>query len=94
MFDILEKYKEQGHFFFQQTDQLSNVCNMPNASSGVYVIYALERGRVNLVYIGRFLSGKQFDDLTVISWVKQMQLKTLKRLIFTGRLLLETLIRT
>lgn len=80
MFDILEKYKEQGHFFFQRTDQLSDVCNMPNAGSGVYIIYALERGRVNLVNIGRFSTGKQFDDLTVISWVKRMRLENIEAL--------------
>lgn len=80
MFDILEKYKAQGHFFFQRTDQLLDVCNLPSVGSGVFVIYALERGRVNLVNIGRFSTGKQFDDQMVISWVKRMRLENIEAL--------------
>jgi hypothetical protein len=65
MIDLLEKYKNQGHFFFQPDDKLSQVCNAPEDKSGVYVIYALEHGRVNLIYIGR--SGKKGGDGTLVN---------------------------
>jgi hypothetical protein len=56
MFDELNKYKESGHFFFKPIDNLGQVCNAPTDKSGVYIIYALKDGRIELIYIGR--SGK------------------------------------
>lgn len=58
MFDELNKYKNKNHFFLKPTDKLSQVCNAPDSSngmfiSGVYVVYALAKGRIDLVYIGR-----------------------------------------
>lgn len=52
MFDILEKYKTNGHFFFNPTGSLDEECNAPDDKDGVYVVYELKNGRVNLVYIG------------------------------------------
>ena len=52
MFDELEKYKNNDHFFFDEREPLSEVCNAPKDKSGVYVVYELVRGKVNLVYIG------------------------------------------
>ncbi|WP_295669272.1 hypothetical protein [uncultured Mucilaginibacter sp.] len=52
MFDILDKYKKQGHFFFKPTDLLDEVCNAPDDRDGVYVVYELKNGRVTLVHIG------------------------------------------
>lgn len=53
MFDELSKYKNQGHFFFQQGDSLveksKDVPNLP----GVYYILRLANGAVDLVYIGK-----------------------------------------
>jgi len=60
MFDELKKYRENGHFIFKPDDKLSAVCNAPKACSGIYLIYALENGKVNLVYIG--ISGKEGPD--------------------------------
>ena len=60
MFDELNKYKQQGHFFFKPDDRLSSVCNAPNNSSGIYLINALENGKVNLIYIG--ISGRKGSD--------------------------------
>ncbi|PSL26435.1 hypothetical protein [Chitinophaga ginsengisoli] len=60
MFDILDKYKEQGHFFLTPEQDLQTVCNAPAGKSGVYVIYALKKGRVELIYIGH--SGKIEKD--------------------------------
>lgn len=58
--DELSKYKQTGHFFFNQTDNLSSVCNAPNDCSGIYLIYALEKGKVNLIYFG--ISGRKDAD--------------------------------
>lgn len=60
MFSELEKYKNSGHFFFNQDNDLKTVCNAPTNKSGVYIVYALENGRVELIYIGR--SGKILSD--------------------------------
>lgn len=60
MFDELKKYKEQGHFVFKPTDNLADVCNAPKACSGIYLIYALQKGKVTLIYIG--ISGRKGVD--------------------------------
>lgn len=60
MFDVLGKYKNTGHFFFRPDDLMSNVCNGPTDNAGVYLVYALKKGRIELVYIGR--SGKLNPD--------------------------------
>lgn len=63
MFDILEKYKAQGHFFLTPEQELETACNAPTDKSGVYIIYALKKGRVELIYIGH--SGKLEKDGTL-----------------------------
>jgi hypothetical protein len=60
MFDILDKYKTQDHFFLTPEQDLETVCNAPADKSGVYIIYALKKGRVELIYIGH--SGKIEKD--------------------------------
>jgi hypothetical protein len=60
MFDELSKYNHCDHFFFNPTDNLRQVCNAPKDKSGVYIVYALKGGRVELIYIGR--SGEVKDD--------------------------------
>jgi hypothetical protein len=52
MFDELEKYKTNDHFFFRATDALEQVCNAPGDKDGVYIVYELKNGRINLVLIG------------------------------------------
>lgn len=52
MFDLLEEYEQQDHFFFSPTQILKEVCNAPMKASGIYLIYALTKGRVLLYYIG------------------------------------------
>jgi len=56
MFEQLEKYKSKGHFFFTKNNELNNVCNAPKNSGGVYLVYALKNGKIEVVYIGS--SGK------------------------------------
>ncbi|RAJ10856.1 hypothetical protein LX64_00463 [Chitinophaga skermanii] len=52
MFNELDKYTYADHFFYKINDNLSQVCNAPIDKSGVYVIYALKDGKIELVYIG------------------------------------------
>ena len=52
MFDELNKYEDNDHFFFEANNELATVCNAPTDKVGVYLVYALERGKINLVYIG------------------------------------------
>jgi|GEM_PF-2506507 len=63
MFDELSKYKQTNHFFFKVTDNLIKVCNAPTDKSGVYIIYALKGGQIELIYIG--CSGKIKSDGTL-----------------------------
>lgn len=65
MFDELERYKETNHFFFRGIDSLGEVCNAPNDKGGVYVIYALRRGKMELIYIGRSGELKQDGQLFI-----------------------------
>jgi len=59
MFDELNKYKS-GRFFLNPNDNLMQVCNAPTNKSGVYIVYALAKGKIELIYIGR--SGKKGAD--------------------------------
>jgi len=79
MFDELNPYKKNGHFFFSPGDYLADVCNAPADKVGVYLVYALKMGRIELVYIGatteeiglkdQILKGEQFGNkLTDMGW--------------------------
>jgi hypothetical protein len=63
MFDELEKYKNKDHFFFKPDDILSQVCNAPDDKSGLYIVYALAKGRIELIYIG--ISGTEQKEGTL-----------------------------
>ncbi|MBN2165607.1 MAG: hypothetical protein JW717_04970 [Marinilabiliaceae bacterium] len=52
MFDELNKYKNKSHFYFRPSDNLGQVCNAPTDKSGVYIVYALKGGQIELIYIG------------------------------------------
>jgi hypothetical protein len=52
MFDLLKKYENAGHFFFSASDDLQEVCNAPTDKAGAYLVYALRKGKIELVYIG------------------------------------------
>lgn len=56
MFDELEKYDSNGHFFFGVEDDLGKVCDAPKNGLGIYMVYALKNGKIELIYIGS--SGK------------------------------------
>lgn len=53
MFDELEKYRLKGSFFFEATNSLEKVCSAPSNQFGVFLVYALQKGRVELIYIGK-----------------------------------------
>lgn len=58
MFDELNKYKINDHFFLEPGKKLSQVCNAPDSSQGIFIsgvllVYALAKGKIDLVYIGR-----------------------------------------
>jgi len=63
MFDEPAKYKYSDHFFFTINDSLIEVCNAPTNKSGIYIVYALKDGQIELVYIG--CSGKIKSDGTL-----------------------------
>ena len=80
MFDELIKYKQADHFFFKRTDNLRKVCNAPSDKSGVYIVYALKGGRIELIYIG--CSGKMKADGTM--FIRKAQLGGMKDRIVNG----------
>lgn len=51
MFDELKKYGEGSHFFFEANKEMATACNAPS-KHGVFLIYLLNRGRIEMVYIG------------------------------------------
>ena len=81
MFDELNKYKHNDHFFFKPTDNLNSFCNAPNDKSGVYIIYALKGGRIDLIYIGR--SGEVKQDGTL--FIRKAGLGGLKDRLVNGK---------
>jgi len=56
MFDELNKYHTNDHFFFASNDHLEHVCSTPKDGAGVYNVFALANGSIELIYIGS--SGK------------------------------------
>jgi hypothetical protein len=60
VFDELDKYTNNGHFFFTAKDELVKKCNAPTNKSGIFLIYALKGGKIELVYIQS--SGELQDD--------------------------------
>lgn len=81
MFDELKKYTHNGHFFFEPTDNLEQVCNAPTDKSGVYIIYALKSGRIELLYIGH--SGEIKQDGTL--FIRKAGLSGLKDRLVNGK---------
>jgi hypothetical protein len=53
MYQELDKYKNKGHFFYTKNDllreQSKDVPNLP----GVYLVYRLAGGKIDIVYIGK-----------------------------------------
>lgn len=81
MLSHLKKYTQNNHFFFKPCNSLQEVCNAPTDKSGVYVVYALKRGRKELIYIGR--SGKLKKDGTM--FIRKAGLGGLKDRLVNGR---------
>lgn len=80
MFDELEKYKKNNHFFFQTYDRLASKCNAPANQIGVYMVYELKKGRIEIVYIGhsgKLLKEEQNGDQPAVN-------KGLKEVIING----------
>jgi hypothetical protein len=76
MFDELSKYKEKDHFFLSSDDDLKTSCNAPS-KNGVFLIYSLNQGRIELVYIGCTDVTSEFQGLKdhIISREKFLKLK-------------------
>lgn len=77
MFDQLEKYERNGHFFFMKGESLKEASKDIPDEPGVYCIYALVAGRVELVYIGKSGSvnqkGKFVKEQKLKGWLNNEQ---------------------
>jgi len=65
LFDELDKYKNNGHFFYDGKASMKVVCNAPEEGIGVYIIYRLSHGNVDLVFIGSYGKVKQSLSLEI-----------------------------
>ena len=92
MFDELEKYKNKGHFFFQKGSMLKEVSkDVPNLP-GIYYIYRLCRGKIDLVYIGKsgtMLSNGKFKDQLLNKRLNNKQDGILRQKFFEQKLMEE-----
>jgi hypothetical protein len=52
MFDEVKKYKKTDHFFLRTDGDLETSCNAPKTSNGVFVVFQLKHGKIDLVFIG------------------------------------------
>ena len=43
MFEELEEYESNGHFFFGENDELGKVCNAPKNGIGIYIVLRSEK---------------------------------------------------
>ncbi len=88
MFDETKKYKKTDHFFLRSDGNLESSCNAPKSSNGVFVVYQLKRGRIDLVLIGSSCKIEKSGSLKMtdslynsivndpqfgISWIKKLQ---------------------
>lgn len=60
MFPELKKYKTQGHFFFMKGNSLKEASNDVPDLPGVFYVFRLAKGKIELVYIGK--SGPIVDQ--------------------------------
>ncbi|MCC5915755.1 MAG: hypothetical protein JJU02_00360 [Cryomorphaceae bacterium] len=76
MFDELNKYQINGHFFFQKGDSLAHQSkNVPNLP-GVYYILRLARGKIDIVFIGKsgaVLQNGDFIDQSLRNCINNNQ---------------------
>ncbi|KAF2513786.1 hypothetical protein [Flavobacterium foetidum] len=52
MYKDLEKFKVSGSFTFTVEDSLEQVCNAPEGSAGIFVVYAVEGNEKELIMVG------------------------------------------
>ena len=52
MFSEIEQYENNGHFFFDGETHIKDVCNAPKSGVGIYLVYALKNGKIELIYVG------------------------------------------
>ena len=81
MFDELNKYKHNDHFFIKPTENLGQICNAPIDKSGVYIFYALKNCKIELIYIGR--SGEVKSDGSL--FIRKVGLGGLKDRLVNGK---------
>ncbi|TDP03043.1 hypothetical protein [Flavobacterium sp. 245] len=52
MYKELEKFKASSSFAFTIEDSLEEVCNAPEGSAGIFVVYAVEGAEKELIMVG------------------------------------------
>ncbi|MRX69881.1 hypothetical protein SAMN06265349_101194 [Flavobacterium resistens] len=52
MYKELEKFKASNSFVFTIEDSLEEVCNAPEGSAGIFVVYAVEGAEKELIMVG------------------------------------------
>lgn len=65
MFDVLDKYRKQDHFFLTPQAEMQAVCNAPKEEGGVFVVYALRGGSIDMICIGASVEGESLYQALV-----------------------------
>ena len=63
MFQEPKNYTDSNHFFYEAEDDLEQVCNAPKDKEGVFKVFELRYGRIELVYIGCSNSDGLFNEI-------------------------------
>lgn len=87
MFDELSKYAHQGHFFFKNGDKLSEVSKEVPEEPGIFCVYRLARGNIDLAYVGcsgTILQNGKFKDQMLKGTINNKQ-ESIKRQEFFER---------
>lgn len=75
MFSETKKYKKQGHFFYKKGDALKDVSKNVPQKPGVYYIFRLAEGHVDLVYIGVLPVGAIQVDAIHVMAIEELSLQ-------------------
>ena len=52
MYKELKSIKIKNHFVFEINDSLEEVCNAPDAASGIFLVYAISNDEKELIMVG------------------------------------------
>lgn len=92
MFKELDKYKQNGHFFFEKGTKLKVASKDVSNRPGVYYVLKLSKGKIELVYIGKsgsMLQNGNFKDQLLFKRLNNKQDGVKRQIFFDAKILKE-----